>query len=171
VYEPDSRDTVVELADMPAPDAGAPLPLVVADDDNVILAFIISVDDPPTDEPPPGELFAVVRFRRRSAHFFGAPNDETLAGHPLYERGLRHYACAEVRSSSWIRQLERVNAVHRATILRGMHSCVTSSSHFMTRRSSARPPDMKYRKCADRSAPSLFTWLEWSTQVRPNSYS
>ena len=43
---------------------------------------------------------------------FGAPNDEAFAGHPLASRGLHPYGAFEVRSSSWIRQLERMNSVH-----------------------------------------------------------
>jgi len=44
---------------------------------------------------------------------FGPPNDEAFGGHPLAHRGLGPYAVFEVRQSSWIRQLERMNSVHR----------------------------------------------------------
>ncbi len=44
---------------------------------------------------------------------FGPPNDEAFAGHPLASRGLQPYGAFEVLASSWIRQLERMNAVHR----------------------------------------------------------
>jgi hypothetical protein len=43
---------------------------------------------------------------------FGPPNDEAFTGHPLASRGLEPYAVFEVEQSSWIRQLERMNAVH-----------------------------------------------------------
>ena len=43
---------------------------------------------------------------------FGPPNDETFSGHPLADRGLHPYAVFEVRDSSWIRKLERMNSVH-----------------------------------------------------------
>jgi hypothetical protein len=55
---------------------------------------------------------AVIRFRMPSAHMFGPPNDEAFSGHPLASRGLGPYAVFEVRQSSWIRGLERMNAVH-----------------------------------------------------------
>ena len=54
----------------------------------------------------------VVRFRRPYAHMFGPPNDEAFEGHPLAARGLASYAVYEVRRSSWLRRLERMNAVH-----------------------------------------------------------
>jgi hypothetical protein len=38
MYEMDSLDTVVELADAPSPDNGAPLPLVISDERHLLLA-------------------------------------------------------------------------------------------------------------------------------------
>jgi hypothetical protein len=58
-----------------------------------------------------GACFAVVRFRSASFRF-GAPNDETLQGHPLWGHGLQLYTPGEVENSSWIRELERINSVH-----------------------------------------------------------
>lgn len=42
---------------------------------------------------------------------FGYPNDEALAGHPLYQRGLGHYSCYEILNSSWRNKLENQNKV------------------------------------------------------------
>ena len=39
-------------------------------------------------------------------------DDEALHGHPLYDRGLRRYGAYELRHSSWVRALERMNRVH-----------------------------------------------------------
>ena len=52
------------------------------------------------------------RFEHCYAHMFGPPNDEALRGHPLAGRGLRPYAAFEIRQSSWLRRLERMNSVH-----------------------------------------------------------
>jgi hypothetical protein len=41
------------------------------------------------------------------------PNDESLHGHPLFERGLNFYGAFQVESSSWIRALERINLLWR----------------------------------------------------------
>jgi hypothetical protein len=43
---------------------------------------------------------------------FGPPNDEAFAGHPLSVRGLTPYGVFEVKNSSWVRRLERMNSVH-----------------------------------------------------------
>jgi hypothetical protein len=113
------RDAVTIL-DVPQPDIGAPLPILLADDGAVQIAYIIHEVDPkwdgtyativaPDSEDKP---IAIVTFVRPHAHMFGPPNDEAFEGHPLADRGLQPYSVAEVAASSWIRQLERMNAVH-----------------------------------------------------------
>lgn len=59
-----------------------------------------------------GAPVAVVMFRGCYAHMFGPPNDEAFDGHPLFSRGLKPYRVYEVENSSWLRRLERMNAVH-----------------------------------------------------------
>jgi hypothetical protein len=120
MYEVDKRDRVIELEGVPPSCPGAPLPLVVADEHHVLLAYIVSVPNPNGDGKStrvvsplsPDEPIAIVRFERPSAHFFGPPNDEAFAGHPLARRGLHPYGAFEVIESSWIRRLERLNSVH-----------------------------------------------------------
>src|SRR5690242_8805718 len=120
MYEIDKRDRVVELNNVPLPSAGAPLPAVVAVDLKVLIAYIVERPDPSWDgtyatmvgPETDDQLIAVVRFGLPRAHLFGPPNDEAFSGHPLYSRGLRPYSCAEVKASSWIRKLERMNSVH-----------------------------------------------------------
>ena len=63
----------------------------------------------PDDE---GKPLAIVSFDRCYARMFGPPNDETFKGHPLADRGLRPYGAFKVAQSSWLRRLERMNAVH-----------------------------------------------------------
>lgn len=113
VYRAD-RDQVVVLAEVPRPSAGAPAPTVMANENIVLLAYDCW-------EAPPGDAaaaddsgsddVAVVEFPS-GTHVFGAPNDETLHGHPLYGRGLEFYAAHRVENSSWIAELRRVNSVH-----------------------------------------------------------
>jgi hypothetical protein len=55
---------------------------------------------------------AVIRFPLCSIFTFGAPNDEALAAHPLYRKGLKFYSVHRVDNSSWISLLERRNSVH-----------------------------------------------------------
>ncbi len=107
MYEVDEHDKVVMLEDLPQPDVGAPVPALVADESRVELAFIARSAEPSGDE-----FIAVARFVRPYAHMFGPPNDEAFEGHPLASRGLEPYGCYRVEHSSWIRRLERMNAVH-----------------------------------------------------------
>ena len=120
MYQVDGLDTVVELTDCPRPDIGAPLPVVLADDYSLVLAYLVSEPDPNWDgsyatlvsPESEGLLVALVRFQRPYAHMFGPPNDEAFHGHPLAQRGLAAYSVSEIRHSSWLRQLERMNSVH-----------------------------------------------------------
>jgi hypothetical protein len=104
LYTVDGLDKVITLDDLPRPDAGSPFPIVFSDDQNLLLSYDISLHV---------EGRVVLRFNRAHAHYFGAPNDEALHGHPLYSRGLRCYGIFEVLESSWKRCLEKVNRVHR----------------------------------------------------------
>lgn len=51
----------------------------------------------------------VFRFQGCLQTRFGYPSDEALAGHPMYSRGLRHYALFEVLNSPWPGDLARQN--------------------------------------------------------------
>ncbi len=120
MYNVDGNDRVIMLDTAPRCSGGAPMPSVVADDDRLLLAYIVSERDPAwtgataelvTSESP-GKAIAIVAFVQPYAHLFGPPNDEAFPGHPLAERGLTRYAVAEVERSSWIRGLVAMNAVH-----------------------------------------------------------
>jgi len=120
MYTVDDKDLVVELTDIPPSDGGAPIPTLLASEHLLALAYYMSDPNPNWDgktvkvvrpDRTVGSI-AVVRFKQYSAVLFGHPNDEVLSGHPLYERGLKEYMSCEVKHSSWIRSLERVNSVH-----------------------------------------------------------
>lgn len=120
VYSVDERDTVAELRGTPPSDVGAPLPHVLAAEGRVRLFYLVSGDPDAWDgaavravsPESPGVKTAVVTFEVCAAHFFGPPNDEAFSGHPLARRGLRPYGNFQVENSSWLRALERMNAVH-----------------------------------------------------------
>jgi len=99
----DERDRVVDIEGLPGHSAGAPLPVVIADEGRLLLAYLTA---------PACEKLAVLKFFGVSAHRWGPPGDETLHSHPLYERGLRWYAIQEVIDSSWIRSLDLLDSVH-----------------------------------------------------------
>ena len=120
MYEVDHLDKVVELTNVPQSSVGAPLPFVVSDECNVVLAYLVSERDPAWDgtyvnvvgPDSEGKLVAILNLESPYIHMFGPPNDEAFSGHPLAERGLSPYAAFEILQSSWIRKLERMNSVH-----------------------------------------------------------
>lgn len=107
MYQVDERDKVLPLPGVPSSDVGAPMPAVIADEDTVFLAYYVSSSDPDAESSP----VAIIRFHSPRAQYFGAPNDESLDGHPLWSRGLRSYGGFVVEQSSWIRSLEQMNRV------------------------------------------------------------
>jgi hypothetical protein len=119
MYEIDERDRVVTIEGVPQSSAGAPEPLLIANEGRVILAYRVqsaeiwqgeNVRTYGTDGKEP---IAIVRLQS-SAHMFGPPNDEAFSGHPLAGRGLHPYGVFRIESSSWIRKLEKMNRVHRS---------------------------------------------------------
>lgn len=119
VYSVDDRDRVVALSDLPPCDAGAPLPAVIATEDQTFLAYHISNVPDDWDGANPRccsssteVLVATVTFNLSLAHFFGPPNDEVFDGHPLSGRGVRPYGIYMIENSSWLRTLERMNSAH-----------------------------------------------------------
>jgi hypothetical protein len=109
VYVVDEHDRIVELADIPKPATGDPSPIVIADEQAVVLTYLPQERD--SSEGP--STFCFVRFNRVWTHSFGAPNDETLEGHPLWDRGLGFYGVFRVDESSLVRRLARMNSVHK----------------------------------------------------------
>ena len=111
---------MIELEGVPQSCVGAPMPFVVSDEHKILLAYL--VQEIPSDwdgasvrvvnQQTPDEPLALVEFTRYSTFMFGAPNDEAFSGHPLASHGLHPYGAFEVKNSSWVRQLERMNRVH-----------------------------------------------------------
>lgn len=111
MYAVDDADEVLELGDVPRSNVGAPCPVMLATGLSVSVAYWLA--GPRRLDLSTGvELVGLVRFELASCVRFGPPNDEAFAGHPLASRGLEPYRAFEVARSSWIRALERMNAVH-----------------------------------------------------------
>src|SRR3569833_1602594 len=110
MYSVDELDRVVELDSIPKPEPGAPEPIVVADEQAVVVSYRTAHSEPSTDQL---DTFCSVRFHLAHTHLFGAPNDEALEGHPLWNRGLGFYSVYRVDQSSLIRRLAAMNSVHR----------------------------------------------------------
>ncbi len=91
------------------------MPVVVATDSELAIEYYVSQRHSwggTVQNRSVTNQFAYVQFTLPYAHMFGPPNDEAFDGHPLAERGLSRYCVVEVRQSSWVRQLERMNRVH-----------------------------------------------------------
>jgi hypothetical protein len=110
VYPIDERDKVFELPDVPKPCGGAPMPLVVADEDVLLLSYFVMQSASAQTEQKAS--IATIRFDRALMHLLGPPNDEAIKGHPLWKRGLDSYCMYRVDESSLIRRLAAMNYVH-----------------------------------------------------------
>ncbi len=120
MYNIDEKDKVVEIEGIPQSSIGAPIPFIMSDEYRIILAYYLEETPPDWDGTSVrivglstiDEPIALVQFDRYKAYYFGPPNDEAFAGHPLASRGLGPYGFFEIENSSWIRQLENMNSVH-----------------------------------------------------------
>jgi hypothetical protein len=102
MYAATGRERLVGIRPpLPAADAGAPSPTAAMVEGTVALCY----DDIAGNR-------VVLRFLGVNSVLLGAPNDEALEGHALYEHGLTYYEFVEVENSSWIAALERANRVH-----------------------------------------------------------
>lgn len=120
MYEVDEKDEVQKIKDVPQSSVGAPLPVVLSDEHKLLLAYLL--ENTPegwdgswvrvVDSSTEGEPIALIEFERYESFTFGPPNDEAFHGHPLYEQELEPYSVFEIKNSSWIRKLERMNSVH-----------------------------------------------------------
>jgi len=121
MYTVDELDSIVELTDVPQSDVGAPCPMVLCTEEKLLLAYFrqFPLNEEELASAREGgeyekdEACLLVKFDVWYAYMFGPPNDEAIHGHPLAHRGLQPYAVFEVRKSSWVRGLEKMNRVHR----------------------------------------------------------
>lgn len=109
----------VIAAELPSPSAGAPCPVVLADDLTLVVAYICvhlgeqgSLQEPVTINERDRHRCTVITFRRCRIFKFGHPNEEVMHGHRLYGRGLSWSTVGEVLNSAWIAELNAINSVH-----------------------------------------------------------
>jgi hypothetical protein len=117
MYPVDSKDEVVKIADLPQSDVGSPSPTVLSNENRLLLAYgnlesLVDWDGIDNDFSPSFAQVTIVEFVGYRSYMFGSPNDEAFGGHPLASRALTSYAAFEIKQSSWIRQLEKMNRVH-----------------------------------------------------------
>jgi len=105
------HDRVRELTDVPVPSSAVPDPLVLADEDTLVVSYS-TVTPHNRDLPSTTPEAAIVVFRQCYAIHLGPPNDEAFASHLLAQPGNRPCSAFEVESSSWLRGLEERNRGH-----------------------------------------------------------
>lgn len=103
-------------------DVGAPLPHLVSDGLRAVVVFHAGLEPDPewdgstvTVVDPGADVernLGWVIFDGVYSVSLGPPNDEALAGHPLYGAGLEYYSAHEVRNSELVAEYERRNRVH-----------------------------------------------------------
>lgn len=114
------QNALEEIEDFPPCSIGAPIPVALGDEQKLFLCYFIqSIPEKwdgttvrVVDADTADESVAVITFDRHHIYRSGPPNDEAIAGHPLFEKGLKPYSLFRVNRSSWIEELERMNSVH-----------------------------------------------------------
>jgi hypothetical protein len=94
-----AAESIVELEIGVVPEAAVSGAMVLQDEYATYLAF--NAMSKGADGKRHDSGTAIVTFKRCLLTKFGYPNDEALAGHPLYDRGLQFYGVFEVLRSSW----------------------------------------------------------------------
>lgn len=119
MYQVDEKDRVVELQNIPQSSVGAPMPFILCDEHKLFLAYYLQNTPSGWDgtwvrvvTADTEDYIALVAFDGYESFMFGAPNDEAFHGHPLAARGLEPYTVFEIKNSSWVRNLEKMNSVH-----------------------------------------------------------
>ncbi len=100
-------------------ETGAPLPHVVSSGMSTYLLYVAHEPDPDWDGSYVREMrtmdthrIALVEFIGCYAYQFGGPNDEVIAGHRLWGKGLAGYSAHVIANSRWLAEMENINRVH-----------------------------------------------------------
>lgn len=110
MYKIGDKDSIEKLTDVPIMDVGAPLPIMMRNDSDLVLGYIVSSSSPKPYEKHveviKGETgygrFALIRFWRSIAGVSCLPPEDDIDKHPLSARGLRPYMAVKVNNSSWL---------------------------------------------------------------------
>ena len=100
--------------DLPQSSVGAPLPHVFADEQRLLIAYIVQEGSTAriVGSDSDGEVCALVSVEGYWVFQFGPPNDEAIQGHRLHKLGLTPYSSFEVLNSKWIVEMEIANREH-----------------------------------------------------------
>jgi hypothetical protein len=113
------KQILERINDIPQCDIGAPLPTIFSNEFDVFLCYYLKSNDKNWDgtyvkirNANIDKGVACITFNRFIQYKFGDPNDEAIAGHPLYKYGLEAYTFFEVKNSEWKNNLMEMNRVH-----------------------------------------------------------
>jgi hypothetical protein len=104
-----AEERLVMLVDAPLSCAGSPMPIVFADEQTVLMSYLLPPYEWSQEGTPKAAIFT---FFSKREHRFGPPNDEAIGGHRLASIGLRCYRAYEVLNSKLIAGLRAQNRVH-----------------------------------------------------------
>ena len=102
-------------------DVGAPCPHLLQSDYRTFLVFFLLDVDPNWDgtwvklrcpDSPEVQKLAVVEFEACISTKMGLPRED--AHHPLYGKGFVRYRAMSVEHSTWVKELETINAMDHA---------------------------------------------------------
>ena len=112
------------LIDFPARwDVGAPCPHLLQSDYRTFLVFFLPDVDPNWDgtwikirrpDSQEAQKLAVVEFQGCICTKMGLPREDAFTAHPLYGRGFVPYRAMSVENSTWVKELETINAMDHA---------------------------------------------------------
>ncbi|MDO3644607.1 hypothetical protein [Mucilaginibacter sp. L3T2-6] len=105
---------LIELANVPQMDTGAPSPTIIANDNNLYVTYnkMTSRSCVTEENVQKKNKILVVKFNNCLQFSFGLPSDETISGHRYYGLGLASYAVYELLNSDLIDELKHIEAVH-----------------------------------------------------------
>jgi hypothetical protein len=107
---------LVEIKGLFEMDMGAPVPLVISNDNELFLTFYrdkFSKREVPVERNTVyDEGVFVLNFKFYLSYRFGLPGNETIQGHPYYKLGLKPYSFFELKDSDFIGQLIKIERIH-----------------------------------------------------------
>ncbi|MBD3610082.1 MAG: hypothetical protein HUJ30_05990 [Gammaproteobacteria bacterium] len=123
MYHRRGKESLLEIESIARPYQDAPLPIVLSDELNLILCYVVADAEAEEELASAASLYEeepmlAVKFQTPLAHYLGPPDDEGLNKHPLAECGMQPYRIYVVEHSPWIetlREMQIRSGLYRAS--------------------------------------------------------
>ncbi|MDQ8051437.1 MAG: hypothetical protein REI78_00355 [Pedobacter sp.] len=107
---------LIEIKGLFEMDFGAPMPVVLSNDTELLLAFYAEQKNMPAI-PQQKHIIddtgvVALKFKRYLKYTFGVPGDEAINGHPYSKLGMKSYSFYELRDSDFIKSLQHIDKMH-----------------------------------------------------------